>query len=905
MQISMIKWLVSLTLLCIASASSWGKEPADPYRVTTEKRAGYDWWALQPLRDPPIPRSSAQTQPTNPIDAFVREKLKQKELSASPMADRRTLIRRAYFDLIGLPPSPADVEAFLNDKSADAYERVIDRLLASPEYGVRWARHWLDIVRFGESNGFEHDEFRPSAWSYRDWVVDALNRDLPYDEFARLQLAGDVIRPNDPEAIKATGLLVAGAYDSVGQTQQSEAMRMVVRQDELEDVVGTVGQAFLGLTVQCARCHDHKFDPIHQVEYYRLTAALGGVRHGEILLPLPSEEAAKLRQELSGAEKELALLETPARNAIVAARKSRTSRAPAAFASWDFRTGLEDRTGHLHARLKGTAVLTPQGLKLDGKAAYAITSPLPKALTAKTLESWVKLDSLESRGGGVIGLETTGGAVFDSIVYAERDPAQWMAGSNFFVRSKSFAGPPEQEATQRFVHLTITYSEDGVITAYRNDRPYGQHYQSVALQPFDVGISQVIFGLRHEPVKKGALLAGVIARANLYDRALSASEVADSAGALDDYIGVDEISSALPAEARERYQRLHVQVEQSRAALARGAGKAYAIAPKEPGPTYLLARGNTKQPGEEVSAGGIAAIRGIDADFSMVKDAPEKGRRRKLSEWITSPSNPLFARVIVNRLWHYHFGTGIVETPSDFGFNGGRPSHPELLDFLAGELIRQHFSLKQMHKLIMTSQAYQQSSRYNEAAAKIDAGDRLLWRKAPVRLEAETLRDSVLAVAGKLNPRLGGPGFRDFKVETLPGKEMQAFHPVEVADADSLRRTLYRTWFRSGRNGLLDALDCPDPSATVPARQVTNTPLQALAMLNNALILQMSDEFAARLQRESPENVGRQIDQAYRLAFSRSPDTGEVASAREVVAKYGLNTLARALFNSSEFLFVD
>jgi hypothetical protein len=257
----------------IASGAVWGSDPIDPFRFSTSKRAGYDWWSLQPIARPKLPAVRDMHWGKNAIDAFVLSKLETKGLHPSPPANRRALIRRLSFDLLGLPPMPEEVVAFENDNAPDAYEKLVNRLLDSPQYGVRWARHWLDVVRFGESNGFEYDEFRGSAWPYRDWVVNAFNRDLPYDEFARLQLAGDVFRPNDPEAICATGFLVAGAYDTVGQQQQSAPMKKVVRQDELEDIAGTIGQTFLGLTVNCARCHDHKFDPIRQVEYYRLTAA--------------------------------------------------------------------------------------------------------------------------------------------------------------------------------------------------------------------------------------------------------------------------------------------------------------------------------------------------------------------------------------------------------------------------------------------------------------------------------------------------------------------------------------------------------------------------------------------------------------------------------------------------------
>ena len=625
----------------ILSGARWGSDPIDPFRVTTDKRAGVDWWALQPIVKPAIPSANNPGWGCNPIDAFISIKLSAKGLSPSPSADRAILIRRLSFDLLGLPPTPTEVAAFVHDDSADAYEKVVNRYLDSSRYGIRWARHWLDVVRFGESNGFEHDEFRPNAWPYRDWVVDALNGDMGYDEFARLQLAGDLLRPDDPESLAATGFLVAGSYDSVGQTQQSEVMRKVVRQDEMEDIVGTVGQTFLGLTVQCARCHDHKFDPVRQVEYYRLVAALSGVRHGE--RPLPQRER-----------------------------------------------GLAD------AKLQGPDI-----------------------------------------------------------------------------------------------------------------------------------------GLNSSPKK------------------------------------------------------------------------VYAVVPRQPEAMYVLAGGDPSRPDVLSVAGGVAALSGVDAEFKLAANANERDRRCKLAGWITDSKNPLFARVIVNRLWHYHFGTGLVETPNDFGFNGGRPSHPELLDWLAAELIEHNWSIKSLHRLIITSATYRQASAFDEKAARLDADNRLLWRRSPLRLEAEAVRDAALSIAGQLNERMGGPGFQEFRLKNAPGTTTNNYENADSVGSEFNRRTLYRAWARGGRNKLLDTLDCPDPSTTAPRRAITTTPQQALALMNDSFILRLSKRFAERIKREAGSDKEKQIQRAYQLAYSRAASNEEVATVRKLMKGNGLEVLARALLNSNEFLYVD
>jgi hypothetical protein len=888
----------------IAAGAPWGTDPIDPFRFTTAKRAGYDWWALRPVKQPRVPAVKDARWLRNPIDAFVLHRLEAKGLRPSAPADRRTLIRRLSFDLRGLPPSPAEVAAFARDDSPGAYERLVDRYLNSPHYGIRWARHWLDVVRFGESNGFEFDEFRPDAWPYRDWVVNSLNRDLPYDEFARLQLAGDVLHPGDAGAIRATGFLVAGAYDTVGQTQQSAAMRKVVRQDELEDIVGTVGQTFLGLTVHCARCHDHKFDPVRQLEYYRMATALSGVRHGVRDLPPSDRQRAAARRIVARLQTELEGIEAPVRAKILAERKARPQPPPQPIARWDFRQNLKDGFGNLHGTAHGQAALARGGLRVDGKTGYVATAPLAGDLQAKTLEAWVVLDNLRQRGGGVLGVQTLDGRVFDALVFGERAPGKWQAGSENFIRTKDFQGNAETEAVRRPVHLALVYDGDGTITAYRNGRVYGRPYQTSGPVYFRANKAQVIFGLRHSPRGPNKLLAGVIHRASLYDRALTAEEVAVSAGTWTTSVAPETLADRLTPKMRARWGQLRGRLQKLQALLSGSLGKVYAVLPRQPITSHVLIRGNPAQPGAKVSAGGVAALAGPGADFQLALDAPEGERRRRLAGWISHPKNPLFARVIVNRLWHYHFGTGLVDTPNDFGFNGGRPSHPELLDWLAAELVRHRWSLKRLHRLIVTSAAYRQSSRANSAAARVDAGNRLLWRMSPRRLEAEALRDATLFLAGQLNRKMGGPGFRDFRIVRSKGTSAMFYPPRDAAGGELNRRTLYRTWSRGGRSGLLDAFDCPDPSTTSPRRAVTTTPLQALAMLNNAHVLRMAKSFAERLRREAGDISG-QVRRAYELAYGRLPDEQELSLAERVVRKHGLAVLTRAIFNSNEFLYID
>jgi hypothetical protein len=880
----------------IAAGAGWGTDPIDGYRFTTERRAGRDWWSLQPVTRPTPPAlavaSSDRAWCRNSIDAFVLGRLEAAGLTPAPPAERRTLIRRLAFDLLGLPPTPEEVERFVADDRADAYERLVDKYLASPEYGVRWGRLWLDLARYGESNGFEHDEFRPDAWRYRDWVVGALNRDLPYDEFARLQLAGDVLRPGDPEAIEATGFLVAGAYDSVGQKQQSEAMRRVVRQDEIEDVISNVSQTFLGLTVHCARCHDHKFDPIRQVEYYRMAAALAGVRHGvRDVAPLEPDVRAT-RQRITELTARVSAIEEPVRSRRCA--EAPPIPLPLPIARWDFDRDERDHLGGLHALLEGESRPVRDGLKFTVRpgSVAATTTALAQDLKSRTLEVWVRLDELTPQGGVIMGVQTLDGATLDAISFSKKT----------------------DDHGRRLVHAALVHDEDGTVTAYRDGVPHGTPTKPAGPTTIAAGRAQVVFGVGPGLPGLPTWLDGVILRARLYDRALTPAEVAASA-ASERNAAVPDAALA-PEQSAER-ARLRAEIDRLWTSIDARVRRVYAVTPRPADVIHRLTRGNPAQPAEVVSAGGLSAVTvamanaGVDASFDPAGDASEGLRRARLAAWITDQSNPLFARVIVNRLWQGHFGAGLVETASDFGFQGGRPSHPELLDWLASSLIEHGWSLKQIQRQIVTSATYRQSSRLDPAAARIDAANRLLWRKTPLRLEAEAVRDAMLAVAGALGEgegqgqALGGPGFREFAISNVQGNTTYRYTPVEAIGPEFDRRTLYRTWARGARSGFLDVFDCPDPSTTAPRRPVTTTPLQALVLLNNALTLRLADRLGDRLRREAGDDPGCQVERAYRLCLGRLPDAAERDQARRVVTTYGPAVLARALFNSNEFLYID
>jgi len=891
----------------IKSGAAWGTEPIDLFGYTTENRAGYDWWSLQPLRKSHPPDVSDGSWPHNEIDNFIHDRLRQAKLSPSPAADARTLIRRVYFDLTGLPPSPEQVAKFVSDPTDARYAELVDELLDSPRYGERWGRHWLDVVRFGESDGFERNAPRDNFWYYRDWVINALNDDLPYDQFVRMQLAGDLLQ-SGPAGSAAVGFLVAGVHNTV--VGSSERMKKLARQDELEEIAATLGQTFLGLTVNCARCHDHKFDPVRQTEYYRLTAAIAGVQHGERVERTQQEqrELDRLADDASRLSDQIATVDAKARSQIIAARSDGIldpPEPPQALAQWEFEGNLEDSLGNLHGKPIGSARTENGALIVDGNS-FVETPPLDRSIEAKTLEAWVQLDTLEQRGGAAISIESIDGVIFDAIVFAEQESNRWMPGSNNFARTASFKAAEDREAASRPVHVALVYEADGTILGYRDGQPYGEPIKKSALQSYNAGKSEIIFGLRHKPAGGNRHLSGRILKASLYNRALSPEEVAASAGQSAEYVSEQAIIEWLPEPQRSQRAELKrrlAELTTQRAELETMSNrKMYTMNPGSPAATHVLLRGDVMQEGKIVAPGGVAAVAGVSAEFGLQADAREPLRRRRLADWVTSPDNPLFVRVVVNRVWHYHFGTGIVDTPNDFGFNGGRPSHPELLDWLASWFRDNGFRPKALHRLIVKSATYRQASAARTDALRVDSDNRLLWRVNPRRIEGEAVRDAMLAVAGRLNLDMGGPGFRD--VSVTPNNGTTYYEALDVDGAEFFRRTVYRFAPRGGRSSLLDTFDCPDPSSTAPRRAVTTTPLQALSLLNNAFVLRLSDYFAERIQQDA-RAVPMQIDRAWQLALARSPSSTESGLAIQLVSRHGLAALCRGLFNTSEFVIVE
>jgi hypothetical protein len=727
-----------------------------------------------------------------------------------------------------LPPTPEEVTAFESDPSPGAYEKLVDRLLASPRYGERWARHWLDVVRFADSHGFEMNQPRPTAWPYRDWVIRSLNEDKPYDRYVFEQLAGDACG-----ADAATGFLVAGPYDQV--KSPDPVLTAQQRADELHDMVSTTASAFLGLTVGCARCHDHKFDPISQADYFRMVACLAGVQHGERPLPRPDDPAREKRAE--EVRRDLAALDAKIDDLQPLARPdARNARPPV-------------------SPLRNIERFEPAEAKF---VRFTITA-------TNTLQPCI--DELE--------------------VYAAGEPGRNIALASSGAKVASSGDYPGSDL-HKLEHLN-----DG---RYGNSRSWisneeGKGWVRIEL-PAAQRIDRVVWGRDREGKYKDRLATGY--RIEVSGDGAAWRTVASS----DDRTPTappDKPAVLAPPELLEKRKSLEQALKDLTTQPT-----VYAGTFATPAPTHRLQRGDPMQPLETVAPGGVGAV---NPKLDLPPDAPEQQRRVALAKWLTDPANPLTARVIVNRLWHYHFGRGIVATPSDFGKMGAKPTHPELLDWLATELVAQGWRLKSIHRLIVTSATYRQSGAPRADALAVDADATLLWRVPPRRLEAEAIRDSILFVSGKLDlTTAGGPGFDVFKPND---NYVRVYEPKEQFGPPEWRRMVYQFKPRSQSDGTFGAFDCPDAAQVAPKRTTSTTPLQALNLMNGPFVVQQAQFFAARVKREAGDDPGVQVSRSFALAFGRPPLEGERSASVELVRTHGLAALCRALFNANEFVYMN
>jgi hypothetical protein len=678
----------------------------------TFTEAQRNWWAFQPVTSPASPSVKNRAWVKTPIDAFVLAQLEAKNLKPNPSADRITLLRRVTLDLTGLPPGEDEVQQFLKDSSPTAWEKVVDRLLASPRYGERWGRHWLDLARYADSDGFKADATRPNIWRYRDYVINAFNHDKPYDRFVREQIAGDELYPGDPEALVAMG------FNRHWIDETNAAGLLTRRQETLDDITNVTGATFLGLTFGCARCHDHKYDPILHKDYYRLQAFFANTSFGDGPLPIKDLATRRVHEEQK--------------------------------AQW------EEKTKGIRAEM--SVILEPlRKSKVDGGI--------------KTFEDEVQ---------EAIVMDASKRNAFQQMMYHTAEPR-------------------------------ITFDEEPDARTLRGLK--GDN------------------GTRYTELKKR----------------------------------LAEFDSLKPAP--QPLGQFMVD-----------------IGPTAP-PTYTLKNGNVQAKGEEVQPGFLSILDPGDARITQPVGLNSTGRRTALAAWLTDAGNPLTARVMVNRIWHYHFGTGIVATPGDFGRMGARPSHPELLDYLAAYFVENGWSMKKVHRLILLSNTYQQSSDHQAQAAEADPDNKLLWRYNRRRMEAEAVRDSMLFVSGLLNPQMGGPGvFPPVPAGVLTELSATAAAGGWKTDKDPAqanRRSVYIFVRRNLRYPMLQEFDSANTFESAHVRTNTVTPAQSLDLLNNDLVLDWARAFAGRVLGDSGPraNAGEQIGRAFRLAYGRDASVEEHTTA--------------------------
>ncbi|HLY12533.1 MAG TPA: PSD1 and planctomycete cytochrome C domain-containing protein [Planctomycetota bacterium] len=858
-------------------------------------------WSLRPLVRPAVP---AARWGHTPVDAFIATTLKEKGLQPSPEADRRTLLRRVTYDLTGLPPTPEEMDAFLADASADAYDKVVDRLLASPRLGERWARHWLDAVHYADTHGHDQDRPREYAWPYRDYVIRAFNDDKPYARFVEEQIAGDVLRPGDPQALVATGFLAAGPWDESSQMHiMADTVDKKIAQNlDRDDMLTATMSTFMATTVQCARCHNHKFDPISQAEYYALQSCFAGVDRAN--RPFDDDPALNRRRQ------DLLRKKT----GIAVRRKTQ----PDAFGTreieqevQEWERGRSDAPGFwtvldpVLAESRGGATLTrqPDGSLLSTGAApdtdvYTITvrSTL-RRITAVRLET-LTVEDHPYRGPG------------------REDNGNFHLSEFRLFRSRK-EGPPEPVDLR---NPTADFSQAGWSVAQALD---GKAETAWAIYP-EVGKNHfALFELR-EPLDLGDGESLVVVLEQLQGKHRLIAHPRLSATSIPPPFRAEPLPPdvakivALEPSGRSREQKVDLaawvldrRIQKELDALPKprlvyAAANDFAPIAKfsparTPRPIFVLKRGDVTKPGEEATPGGLACVPGLSPVFAVADPADEGARRAALAAWLVDPKNVLTWRTIVNRVWHHHFGRGIADSPNDLGRMGAAPTHPELLDWLAVEFRDGGGSLKKLHRLIVTSAVYRQTSTGRPDLAKGDAPNLYLGRMNRLRLDAEEVRDSILALSGKLDPRAGGPSVKQFHYEDPnPGVTPKVdYGRYDVDHPDNFRRSIYRWIFRTLPDPFMETLDCPDASQLTGARNVSITPLQAMAVLNDRFVIRQSEHLAARLAGEG------EVLHAYRLVLQRPPTAGEASAIRDFAMKRGLANAVRILLNSNEFMFLD
>jgi hypothetical protein len=885
-----------------------GKAAAAKRSIDIDK--GRTFWAFQPLSSAPPPRVKNEGWTRTPIDRFILAKLEEKGLAPNPAIERARLLRRAYYDLHGLPPTPAEVDAFLREEAPDAYARLVDRLLASERFGERWARHWLDIVRFAESGGYEFDGDRPAAYRYRDFVIGAFNQDMPFDQFIRWQIAGDHLVPGNLQAISATGFLVAGSYP--GQTTSKTLA--LIRYDHLDDMVATLGTSMLGLSLGCARCHEHKYDPIPQEDYYRLIASLGRTDSANV----------KVNSDPDGYRTAMAafnLVHSP----LVKKRDAfEQAELPKRLQAWQ--DANKDKSAPAWLLLEAVDAKAKTALQKQPDGSVLATGKAEKndtyTFVLHTMQKGIKALRLEALADKSLpksgpGRGPDGGFVLTdvAITSAPLKPDPKIKPAPVKLRAaKATANDPKHP-------LAAALDPDkktGWSVGAQSGKDHAALFEIDGEVGFDGGSILTVTLKFDDNFSIGRLRLALSTAA--HPAKLDGSAEHQHATELRSLASIKK-EAPLPPELRPSIvrwlRRFDKQVDEVYGAVERHAKEepqpklvdVFSAQSGRGGDVHFLIRGEVEKKREVAKSGFVQVLMNhADAEQRWLAGAPVSKDKKAaptdprvgLAHWITDAEHGaghLLARVIVNRLWQHHFGRGLVATPNDFGAQGDAPTHPELLDHLARELIQGGWKLKPIHRLIMTSAVYQQSGAADPARVQADPHNRLVWRQPTRRLEAEAIRDAVLAVAGTLDRKMYGPG---------------------TLDGNSPRRSVYLTVKRSQMVPLLQMFDVPEALQSIGERSVTTAPTQSLAFMNSPFVRNAAQKFAERLRPTSEASLSQAIEQAYLIGLSRRPTDAEqqrmLAFVERQAESYGKTPQAReqalvdfcqVMLCLNEFIYVD
>ena len=861
-----------------------------------------EWWSRMPLLQPKVPK--AEKWGRNPVDRFILQKLRAHDLSPGSVASPSVLIRRLTYDLTGLPPSPSELSAFEKEYASDperAYEELVDRLLSSPRYGERFARHWLDVAKYADTCGYDKDKLRPHAWPYRDYVIRSFNQDKPYAQFVKEQIAGDFIYPDTEDGILGLGFLAAGPWDFIGHVEvpESKTDGKVARNLDRDDMVSNVFNSFCATTIQCARCHEHKGDPIGQDHYYSLQSVFAAVDKADRVYGMDPKVARK--------KEELLIQQGELFREISLAEKEIKKKGGEKLKK------LDDRLSKLQ-KSNGVATRVPE----HGYHSQIVQRPdsvkwvqvdLGKRQKIKSVLLHACYDDFAGIGAG-FGFPKR----FKIIASNKED---FSRNQILLDRTKKDFVNPRLEPVSFIVNSHARYLR---IEATKLAERKNDYILALAeLRILDENLENLAMG--RKVTAQDSIEAPIRWRkSNLTDGKWSKSKDPENSKQLHALQKEREIFLSSLQTDKERKElaskkKERKEVEKSLKALPEGK-MVYAATthfkPRsnfkptkgKPRRIHVLHRGEVNQPRDPVRPGTIPLLAKEKWEFDLPEVHDEAERRAALAEWIVREDHPLTWRAIINRIWQWHFGQPIVGTPNDFGPLGQSPTHPELLDWLAVYFRDSGGSFKKLHKLLVMSETYRQSSLEDGDKSKIDSSNQWLWRMNRRKLSAEEMRDAVLLVSGKLNLEMGGPGFYLFNLEQTAHSPHYYYHKFDPEDQKSHRRSIYRFVVRSQPNPFMTTLDCADSSQSTPRRNETLTALQALSLLNNKFTLAMSQHFANRLAQEG-KGSGYQIKAGFELVAGRLPNPEEYQLLVQYEEKHGMANLCRSLFSLSEFSFID